>query len=66
MIFSLMEDPDSAGRNSRKSAVAVGKEFGMAEGNFVTKNARFGRKEYFVSGIQIEIAFLLPPFLLLG
>ena len=26
------EDRDSAGRNSRKSAVAVGKEFGITEG----------------------------------
>ena len=37
MLFSLMidlgeEDAHSAGQNPRKSAVAVGKEFGMAEG----------------------------------
>ena len=31
--------PDSDGRHSRESAIAVVKEFGMAEGNFVTKNA---------------------------
>ena len=30
----------------QKSAVAVGKEFGMAEGNFVTKNARSEVKEF--------------------
>ena len=42
--------PDPAGRHSRKSAVAVGKEFGMAEGNFITKNARPGLKEV-MSGI---------------
>ena len=33
--------PDSAGWHySRESAIAVRKEFGMAEGNLVTKNAR--------------------------
>ena len=37
---------DSAGRHSRESAIAVGKEFGMAEGNFVTKNARSEVKEF--------------------
>ena len=40
------EIPDLAGRHSKKSAVAVGKEFGMAEGNFVTKNARSEVKEF--------------------
>ena len=44
MIFLLNdfggEGPASAGRNSRKSAVAVGMEFGIAERhNLVTKNA---------------------------
>ena len=29
----------------QKSAIAVGKEFGMAEGNFVTKNGRSEVKE---------------------
>ena len=37
---------DSAGRHSKKSAIAVVKEFGMAEGNFVTKNARSEVKEF--------------------
>ena len=40
------EIPDLAGRHSRESAIAVGKEFGMAEGNFVTKNARSEVKEF--------------------
>ena len=31
---------DLAGRHSRESAIAIMKEFRMAEGNFVTKNAR--------------------------
>ena len=33
------EIPDSAGRHSRESAIAVGKEFGMAKGNSFMKNA---------------------------
>lgn len=38
--------PDLVGRNSRKSTVAVRKEFGMVKCDFVTKNARFGVKEF--------------------
>ena len=53
--------PDSAGRHSRESAIAVGKEFGMAESNFVTKNARSEVKE-FATEMLIEIAFLLSVF----
>ena len=52
---------DSAGRHSRESAIAVGKEFGMAEGNFVTKNARSEVKE-FATKMEIEIAFFLSLF----
>ena len=37
---------DFVGRHSKKSAVAVGKEFRIAEGNFVTKNARSEVKEF--------------------
>ena len=33
-------------RHFRESAIAVVKEFGMAEGNLVTKNACSGVKEY--------------------
>ena len=44
------EDPDLVGRNSREIIIAkrcaVGKEFGMAEGNFVTKNARPAMKKF--------------------
>ena len=40
------EIPDLAGRHSKESAIAVGKEFGMAESNFVTKNARSEVKEF--------------------
>ena len=40
------ENPDLARRNSRKSAVAFGKEFRMANSNFVTKNALSGVKEF--------------------
>lgn len=32
--------PDSAGRHSKERVIAVVKEFGMTEDNFVTKNAR--------------------------
>lgn len=35
-----------AGLNSRKTVVAVRKEFGMAESNFVMKNARSEVKEF--------------------
>ena len=38
--------PDTAGRHSKESTIAVGKEYGMAEGNFVTKNARSEVKEF--------------------
>ena len=40
------EIPDLAGRHSKQSAIAVGKEFGMAESNFFTKNARSEVKEF--------------------
>ena len=55
------EIPDSAGRHSRERAIAVVKEFGMAEGNFVTTNVRSGVKE-FATEMQTEIAFLLSVF----
>ena len=40
-VYDLGEEiPGFSWAAFQKSAVAVGKEFGMAEGNFVTKNAR--------------------------
>ena len=44
--FGWGEIPDLAGRHSKESNVAVGKEFGMAEGNFITKNARSEVKKF--------------------
>ena len=37
---------DLAGRHFKESAIAVVKEFGMAEGNFTTNNARSDVKEF--------------------
>ena len=45
----------------QKNVIAVLKEVGMAEGNFVTKNARSVVKE-FATEMEIEIAFLLSVF----
>lgn len=53
MIFAYDfggEDPDSAGRNSRKNTVArdarMEKNLASRKGNFVTENARSGVKEF--------------------
>lgn len=40
------EIPDLAGQYSRESAIAVGKEFGMAEDNFVMKSVRSEVKKF--------------------
>ena len=53
------------GQNSRNSAVTVGKVLEWREVNLVMENARSGMKEV-VSGILIEIPFLLSAFLISG
>ena len=57
------------GRNSRKNTVAIDarleRNLESRERNLVTKGAHSGMKE-FATGIQIEIAFLLLLFFLLG
>ena len=53
--------PDSAGRHSRRVRSRLGKEFGMAEGNFVTKNAR-SEVNKFATEMYTEIAILLSVF----
>lgn len=40
------KDPNSVGQDSKKSVVAIRKEFEIAESNFVIKNARSGVKEF--------------------
>ena len=61
LIFKILKFKNDVSQNSlyptivlggntratfQKSAVAVGKEFGIAEGNLVTKNARSKVKEF--------------------
>lgn len=56
--------PDSAGRHSRRARFAVGKEFGMAEGNFVTlwsKRIRDRTLQLSVSNLSINHSY--PPSL---
>ncbi len=55
------KNTDSAGRHSRRARSRLGKEFGMAEGNFVTKNAR-SEVNKFANEMYTEIAFLLSVF----
>ena len=48
--FSLLtlagKDAHSAGRYSTRARLRLGRNFGMAEGNIVTKNARSEVKEF--------------------